>query len=115
MLQLLLTGGVLSNVFDENNAFSKPRSMLGHTVYGGSGMDLILRHFDDSKVVVVTPFLIRTGPETFRFETDRHSLASPDIVGDFYRSLERRLERHHAQWYFIHELHEALVDLRGTA
>jgi hypothetical protein len=115
MLQLLMTGGVLANVFDENNAFSKPRRLLGRTVHGGSGMDLILRHFDDDRVVVVTPFLIRTGEETFRYETDRHSLASPDIVGDFYRSLERRLQRHHPQWYFIHELHEALVDLRPSA
>ncbi len=113
MLQLLMTGGVLSNVFDENNAFSKPRSLLGRTVYGGSGMDLILRHFDDNRVAVVTPFLIRTGDDSFRFEADHHSLASPDIVGDFYRSLGRRLEQHHAQWYFIHELHEALMDLRA--
>jgi hypothetical protein len=108
MLQLMMTGGVLANVFDENNAFSRPRRLLGRTVHGGSGMDLILRHFDDRRVVVVTPFLIRTGDDTFRYETDHHSLASPDIVGDFYRSLERRLEHHHAQWYFIHELHEAL-------
>lgn len=108
MLQLLMTGGVLSNVFDENNAFSKPRTLLGKRIHGGSGMDLILRHFTDDKVVVVTPFLVRTGDETFRYETDRHSLSSADIVGDFYRSLEKRLRSHHAQWYFVHELHEAL-------
>ncbi len=113
MLQLLMTGGVLSNVFDENNAFSKPHTLLGRQVYGGSGMDLILRHFNDDKVVVVTPFLIRTGEDTFRYETDRHSLSSPDIVASFYRSLEQRLRDHHPQWYFIHELHEALEDLRG--
>jgi lauroyl/myristoyl acyltransferase len=112
MLQLLMTGGVISNVFDENNSFSRPRRLLGRTVHGGSGMDLILRPFTDERVVVLTPFLIRTGSDSFRFETDRHSLASPDIVADFYQSLERRLERHHAQWYFIHELHEALEPAR---
>jgi len=112
MLQQLMTGGVLSNVFDENNAFSMPRHLLGRTVHGGSGMDLILRRFTDQRVVVLTPFLVRTGPETFRFETDHHSLSSVDIVGDFYRSLGQRIQRHPEQWYFIHELHEALTPIR---
>ncbi len=115
MLQLLLTGGVVANVFDENNAFSKPRTLRGRRVFGGSGMDLILRSFTDERVVALCPFLIRTGEETFRYEIDRHSLSSPDIVADFYGSLQRRLEQHHSQWYFIHELHEALEDLRPGA
>ncbi len=115
MLQALMTGGILSNVFDENNVFSQPRHLLGRTVHGGSGMDLILRRFTDRQVVVLTPFLIRTGEETFRYELDRHSLSSVDIVGDFYRSLGQRIEAHPEQWYFIHELHEALVDLRQPA
>jgi lauroyl/myristoyl acyltransferase len=108
MLQALLTGGIVSNVFDENNAFSKPRRLLGRRLHGGSGMDLILRRFTDDRVTVLCPFLIRTGEDSFRFEIDRHSLGSADIVQDFYGSLERRVQAHPAQWYFIHELHEAL-------
>ncbi len=113
MLQLLMTGGLVANVFDENNQFSQPRSLLGRAIYGGSGMDLILRHFDGGRVAVFTPFLVRTSSERFRYELDAHSLSDPDIVGSFYRSLERRVRAHPAQWYFIHELHEALEDKRA--
>jgi len=115
MLQILMTGRVLSNVFDENNAFSGPHTLLGRTVFGGSGMDLILRHFSDDRVLVVTPFLIRTSDETFRYEVDVHSLAEPGLIDRFYRSLERRLRSYHPQWYFLHELQEALEDKRPRA
>ncbi|MFH1463942.1 MAG: hypothetical protein ABIO70_06130 [Pseudomonadota bacterium] len=115
MLQILMTGRVLSNVFDENNAFSGPHTLLGRTVYGGSGMDLILRHFRDERVLVATPFLIRTSEETFRYEVDTHSLNTPGLIDGFYRSLERRLVSWHPQWYFIHELQEALEDKRPGA
>jgi hypothetical protein len=108
MMRLLVTGKIVSNVFDENNEFCKPRDLLGRQVMGGTGMDLILRPFSDEKVVCVTPFLIRTSAETFRYEIDRHYLKDGDIIGSFYRSLEKRIASHHDQWYFIHELHESL-------
>ena len=108
MMQLLATKKIVSNVYDENNRFCRPMSLLGKTVRGGTGMDLILRNSSDDKVIVVTPFLIRTSDETFRYELDRHRLADGDIIASFYRSLERRVQEHHAQWYFIRELHDSL-------
>lgn len=110
MMQLLHQRRVVSNVFDENNQFCKPRRLLGRQVMGGTGMDLILRSFTDEQVVVVTPFLVRTSEETFRYEIDRHRLADGDIIGSFYRSLERRIRAHPSQWYFVHEVHESFVD-----
>ncbi len=107
MMNRLMRGRVVSNVFDEPNQFSKPVQLLGRTIQGGSGMDLVLRRFKDDKVTVVTPFLIRTSDESFRLEVDRHSLEGGDLIASFYRSLERRVREHHPQWYFIHELHEA--------
>ncbi|MCP4605614.1 MAG: hypothetical protein GY847_34690 [Proteobacteria bacterium] len=110
MMRLLMTKKVVSNVFDENNQFCKPVTLLGKTVMGGTGMDLILRNFSDEKVVVVTPFLIRTSEETFRYELDRHELKGTDIIASFYSSLEKRIKKHYEQWYFIHELHNSLID-----
>ena len=112
MLVRLKQRQILSNVFDENNEFSRPVKLLGRDLYGGSGMDLILRHFDDDQLIVVTPFLVRTSDETFRYEIDRHSLAGGDVIQSFYRSLERRILAHPEQWYFLQELHESFEDKR---
>lgn len=112
MLVRLKQRQVLSNVFDENNEFSRPVRLLGRDLYGGSGMDLILRHFTDDQLLVVTPFLVRTSDETFRYEIDRHTLAGGDVVQSFYRSLERRVAAHPEQWYFLQELHESFEDKR---
>jgi lauroyl/myristoyl acyltransferase len=111
MMTRLMRGGVVSNVFDEPNQFARPVTLLGRTIRGGAGMDLVLRSFSDDKVVVVTPFLVRTSDETFRLEVDRHLLSCGDIVASFFASLEARVRAHYAQWYFIHELHEARLDV----
>ena len=115
MLVRLKQRQVLSNVFDENNEFSRPVRLLGREIFGGSGMDLILRHFTDAQLIVVTPFLVRTSDESFRYEIDRHSLAAGDVVQGFFGSLERRVLAHPEQWYFAQELHESFEDKRkGT-
>ncbi len=110
MMRQLHTGGFVSNVFDENNVFCRPQRLLGRPVMGGTGMDLILRGFDDQRVVVVTPFLVRTSDDSFRYEADRHYLAQGDIIASFYRSLERRVRQWPAQWYFLHELHHSIPE-----
>ena len=107
MFSTLLRGGILSNVFDESNEFSKEVNMLGKTLMGGSGMDLILKKYNDEKIILVTPFVVRTGEDTFRFELDRHYMKDGNIIQSFYNSLEKRVEKYPDQWYFIHELHEA--------
>lgn len=110
MMSLLVQRKIVSNVYDEHNKFCRPMPLLGRQVMGGTGMDLILRNFKDENTVIVTPFLVRTGAETFRYEVDRHTLASGDIVASFYRSLEKRVAEHAAQWYFIHEVHKSFAD-----
>ncbi|MCP4678613.1 MAG: hypothetical protein GY854_24495 [Deltaproteobacteria bacterium] len=109
MIRLVMQKKVVSNVYDENNQFCRPMNLLGHKIMGGTGMDLILRNFTDEKITIVTPFLIRTSDETFRYELDVHKLADGDIIESFYRSLENRIKRHHEQWYFLHELHHSFV------
>ncbi len=112
MFKVLLSRQILSNVFDENNEFSKPVTLLGKRIFGGSGMDKILKNSNDDKVMLLTPFLIRTGDDTFRYEVDRHYFKDGDIIKSFYSSLEKRIKKYPAQWYFIHELHESFKDMR---
>ena len=108
MFNTLLRGGILSNVFDESNEFSKEVDLLGRKVVGGSGMDLILKKYNDEKIILVTPFVVRTGEDTFRFELDRHYMKDGNIIQSFYNSLGERVKKYPDQWYFIHELHEAM-------
>jgi hypothetical protein len=113
MMRLLTSRHIVSNVFDENNEFCKPVSLLDKKLMGGTGMDVILRNYSDEKVIVVTPFMIRTSDETFRYELDRHTLAGGDIIACFYKSLEKRIKEHYPQWYFIHEVHQSFVAEKG--
>ena len=110
MLSTLMRGGILSNVFDENNQFCHPMELMGKKVMGGSGMDIFLKKYTDEKILVVTPFIVRTGDDTYRFELERHYLAKGNIIQSFYHSLEKRILANPAQWYFIHELHEAIPE-----
>lgn len=107
MMGALGSGECVMNVFDENNAFSREVSLLGRTIHGGSGMDRILSRFDPDRVSVVTPFAIRTGHDSFRFEADSHGLGSEDVMQDMYDALGRRIEAHPEQWYFLQELHHS--------
>lgn len=107
MMRLLRNKKIVSNVYDENNQFCRRMNLLGREIMGGTGMDLILRNFSDEDVILVTPFLVRTSDETFRYELDRHTLGGGDIIQSFYKSLESRLKTHYEQWYFLAELHHS--------
>ncbi|MBW2276369.1 MAG: hypothetical protein JRF63_02690 [Deltaproteobacteria bacterium] len=109
MLRLLIKRQIVSNVFDEHNSLCKQVELLGRPLLGGTGMDLILRNFDDERIAVFTPFIVRTSDETFRLEVDQHFLSKGDIIESFFRSLEKRVSAHPDQWYFIHEVHENFI------
>jgi lauroyl/myristoyl acyltransferase len=111
MMGALRAGEIVMNVFDENNAFSRQVSLMGRSLWGGSGMDRILAPFGPEKVDVITPFMVRTGEDSFRLETEAHSLGSDDIVQDMYRSLGKRVSAHPDQWYFIQELHHSFEQI----
>ncbi|MBU1247262.1 MAG: hypothetical protein KKB70_01075 [Proteobacteria bacterium] len=115
MMKCLSSKQVVSNVYDENNAFCRPQNLLGRKIMGGTGMDRILGNFTDDQVIVVTPFLIRTSDETFKYEVDRHWLSRGNIIDSFFRSLEKRVREYYAQWYFIHELHHNFVKKDETS
>ena len=110
MMKCLSSKQVVSNVYDENNAFCRPQNLLGRKIMGGTGMDKILDNFTDDQVIVVTSFLIRTSDETFKYEVDRHWLSQGNIIDSFFRSLEKRIKEYFTQWYFIHELHHNFIN-----
>lgn len=107
MFSALLRKEVVSNVFDENNEFCREVELLGRPLMGGSGMDAIIERFAGKPLTVITPFVVRTSEDSFRFEVDVHDAGKSDIIDSFYSSLEKRVADHPEQWYFIHELHES--------
>ena len=108
MMGAFASGEIVMNVFDENNALSRPVRLLGRTLHGGSGMDRILSRYSEDRVSVLAPFAVRTSTDSFRLEMDRLSLSSKDIVQDLFDSLGRRIAAASDQWYFIQELHHSL-------
>jgi lauroyl/myristoyl acyltransferase len=112
MLRALIQKQIISNVFDENNEFCRSVTFCGQQIFGGSGMDMILKNFNDDRVILVTPFLRRDSDETFVYEVDRHYFSSGDIIASFYNALERKVRQYPAQWYFIREFHESFIDKR---
>lgn len=107
----LLAGEPVMNVYDENNAFSRQVSLLGRTIWGGSGMDRILGRLDPSRISVVTAFAVRQDEESFRIEVDVHDLSSPDLMQEMFDSLGRRVKAHPEQWYFLQELHHSFEQI----
>ena len=114
MLRAFILKQIVSNVFDENNEFCRPVQFLGKQIFGGSGMDLLLKNFNDDRVILVTPFLRRTSDETFIYEVERHYFSSGNIIAGFYKSLENKVRQYPAQWYFIREYHESFIDKRKS-
>jgi lauroyl/myristoyl acyltransferase len=113
MLRALIQKQIISNVFDENNEFCRSVTFCGQQIFGGSGMDMILKNFNDDRVILVTPFLRRDSDETFVYEVERHYFSSGDIIASFYNALERKVRQYPAQWYFIREFHESFIDKRS--
>lgn len=107
MMSLFLQKKVVSNVFDENNQFCKIHQLLGKPVMGGTGMDMILRNFNDRDLIIITPFLTRLDEDHFIFKAERHYLSAGNIIDSFYGALDRTLRSDFTQWYFIRELHHS--------
>ncbi len=110
MMSLFLQKKVVSNVFDENNQFCKKHLLLGRPIMGGTGMDMILKGFNDNDLIILTPFLVRNDEESFTLKVERHYLAAGNIIDSFFAALGRMILAAPEQWYFIRELKEAIPE-----
>ncbi len=102
MAAVLRRGGVLLAVFDEKTPYSLPVTLLRRQVWGGAGLDRLVR-FAQPGARVFTAFAERGDDERFELRLHRLDADDPMLVQSLYNDLEPLLGTRCAQWYFLHE------------
>ncbi len=100
MAAVLRRKEILLSMFDEKTEYSKPVEFLGNKVYGGAGIDRILR-FCGSETDLYFAFMTRTEQEKYSFtllKADHH-----EPVKSLFSLLEKVAANNPQQWYFLHE------------
>jgi lauroyl/myristoyl acyltransferase len=102
MAAVIRRGGVLLAVFDERTQYSVPVTLLKKRVWGGAGLDRLIR-FAQPDTSVFTVLADRTDSETYSLHLHQLHPHDPQLVQAMYLDLEAMLARSLAQWYFLHE------------
>jgi len=102
MAAVLRKKEVLTSVFDEKTEYSIPVRLFGRQVYGGAGLDRLLK-FANTPVALFNAFMIRTGVNRYRLKLVDVAKNAPDPVIEMFRNLEQVVGDAVEQWYFLHE------------
>ncbi|KMQ52340.1 lipid A biosynthesis acyltransferase [Chitinispirillum alkaliphilum] len=100
MAAVLRRKEILLSMFDEKTEYSKPVEMFGKKIYGGAGIDRILR-FCGSQADLFLAFMVRTEHERYSFTLLKADLANP--IESLFKQLEHTAKNNPEQWYFLHE------------
>jgi hypothetical protein len=98
---------VLLTMVDEKTEYSTPVSLLGRRVWGGAGIDRLLK-FTPAPTTVQTVFMVRDG-EKYRLESHEVS-ADAAMVQRIFSMIEQMVLMHPEQWYFLHEEIPFVID-----
>lgn len=93
---------VLVSVFDEETEYSIPVNLLKKKVFGGAGLDRLLR-FSSASVAVFNAFMIRTDTNKYLLKLIPLDFNSGNPVQEMYKNLENIIKKYIEQWYFLHE------------
>lgn len=93
---------VLISVFDEKTDYSIPVKLFGKEVWGGAGLDRLLR-FTKTEVSVFNAFMIRTDTGTYQLKVIEINIVTENPVQSMFANLEKIVEDNLEQWYFLHE------------
>lgn len=102
MAAVLRRKEILFSVFDEKTDHSIPVTLFGKKLWGGAGLDKILK-FLNVPLSVFTIYMIRTGEFSFKLQADEIDITSENPVQGMFDSLENVVKAHLEQWYFLHE------------
>jgi lauroyl/myristoyl acyltransferase len=94
--------GILVSVFDEKTDYSVPVTLRGRTLWGGAGLDRLLK-FANAPVAVFAVFMVRTGDEQYHLAAEEVPAESSGAIQALFDSLQPVVENHPEQWYFLHE------------
>jgi lauroyl/myristoyl acyltransferase len=95
---------ILLTIFDEKTEYSREVTLLGKKVWGGAGIDRIIR-FSGTDLDIFTIYMQRLDNGTYRLILDKiDAVSNPDtLLRSMYASLEQIVTLHPEQWYFLHE------------
>jgi lauroyl/myristoyl acyltransferase len=99
MASALRRRDLLLSMFDEENPYSVPVSLLGRRLNGGAGLNRIMR-FAGVPTALCAAFMVRRDDDRYQFVVNE--IHDGSIQG-LYDALAKILTNHLAQWYFLHE------------
>jgi lauroyl/myristoyl acyltransferase len=94
---------ILISIFDEKTEYSKKVPLFGSQVWGGAGIDRIIR-FSGTELDLFTIFMVRTNNNKYSLHINKIDTSDPtELIENIYKSLETIVLNHPEQWYFLHE------------
>lgn len=102
MAAVLRRGEILLSVFDEKTDYSVPVTLMGRRVWGGAGLDKLMK-FAGASIDIYGAFMLRREQERYSLHLRPVDPRGDNPVQQLYDELERMLENHLEQWYFLHE------------
>ncbi len=93
---------MLLTVFDEKTDYSIPVTLFGRKVWGGAGLDRLVR-FAGTSVAIYTVFMVRTDTHAYELKLMEVPVDSEHPVQQMYDNLEKVVAGNVTQWYFLHE------------
>jgi hypothetical protein len=93
---------MLVTVFDEKTEYSRPVNLLGTRVWGGAGLDKLIRH-SQAQLALFAGYMLRLEGDRYRFTVDPIALDQDDPIQALFDSLQQKVTGHLEQWYFLHE------------
>lgn len=112
MAAVVRTGGVMLSVCDERTEYSVPVKLLGRDVWGGSGLDRLIK-FARAPLSLFGAFMVRTGDERYRLVIREIPDSSTAPIQELFDVLGGVVSAHPEQWYFLHE-EIPFVESKGT-
>lgn len=94
---------VLFTVFDEKTNYSIPVTLFGKQLWGGAGLDRLVK-FSSAPIAVFATFVVRN-KQKFGYELRLVQIdpESGNLIQNMYDALQDVLRDHFEQWYFLHE------------
>ena len=93
---------ILVAVFDERTDYSIPVDFFGRKVWGGAGLDKLMRFVGES-AAAFNAFMVREPDEKYSLKLASIDTSLSTIVQQMYKNLEEIVCSHLEQWYFLHE------------
>ena len=102
MAAALRRGEVLLAVFDERTDYSIPVDFFKRKVWGGAGLDKLMR-FAGESAAAFNAFMVRESKDNYTLKLDAIDTSDASPVHQMYKNLENVVRPHVEQWYFLHE------------